>query len=130
MTGLFAQESANLAAIQTAVTNFMDYGDQQDAAALEAILHPEFRTVANRLFGAEEVSLMSKDLYLQLIRDKKIGGDERQLYILDLAVVGNNATVKAVFQGATLQFTTFLTLVKSTEGDWTIIGDFPHIEKV
>lgn len=130
MTGLFSQQSSDLSAIQTVVTDFMNYGDQQDAVALETILHPEFRTVANRLFGAEEVSLMNKDLYLQLVRDKKIGGDKRQLYILDLAVVGNNATVKAVFEGEILHFTTFITLVKSTKGDWAIIGDFPHIEKV
>lgn len=127
--GLKAQESADLLAIQTAVTNFMHFGDQQDAKALAAILHPEFRTVANRLFGAEEVSLMSKDVYLQLIKDKKIGGDERKLYILEMEVVGNNATVKAVMEGKVLQFTTFLSLVKSTQGDWKIIGDFPHIEK-
>lgn len=129
-TGLKAQESTDLLAIQTAVTNFMHFGDQQDHVALADLLHPQFRTVANRLFGAEEVSLMSKELYLQLIKDKKIGGDERQLYILEMEVVGNNATVKAVMEGKVLQFTTFLSLVKSPKGDWTIIGDFPHIEKV
>lgn len=129
-SALQAQDHQDLAGIETAVHDFARLGDQQDAKALDQLLHPQFRAVVNRLFGAEEVSLMDKAAYLQLIKDKKIGGDKRGVYILSVDVVNNNATVKARFEGKALRFTTFLSLVKNTDGGWQVIGDMPDIEKV
>ena len=124
-----AQDRLDLAAIETAVHDFAHLGDRQDADGLDKLLHPQYRAVVNRLFGSEEVSLMDKAVYLQLIRDKKIGGDEREVFILSVDVVKNNATVKAIFEGNALRFTTFISLVKTADGKWQVIGDLPDIEK-
>ncbi|MEL7226572.1 MAG: nuclear transport factor 2 family protein [Cyanobacteria bacterium J06576_12] len=125
-----AQDSNDLAAIEQAVRDFASAGDQQNVEKLETVLHPQFRAVVNRLFGSEEVSLMDKAVYLQLIEAGKIGGDERSVHILQLEVVGNNASVRAVLDGKAMHFTTFMSLVKNTDGSWQVIGDFPHIQKV
>ena len=129
-TAIQAQDRQDLAAIETAVHDFVRLGDQQNSQGLDRLLHPQFRAVVNRLFGAEEVSLMDKSVYLQLIKDKKIGGDKRDVYILSVDVVNKNATVKARFEGKALRFTTFLSLVKNVDGSWQVIGDMPDIEKV
>lgn len=64
------------------------------------------------------------------MRDKKIGGDTREVHILDTEITNNIATVKAIFQGKALRFTTYISLVKLENGAWQIIGDLPHIEKL
>ncbi|MEO1257208.1 MAG: nuclear transport factor 2 family protein [Bacteroidota bacterium] len=125
-----AQDQLDLANIETVVQNFARFGDQQNADGLDGILHPEYRAVVNRLFGSPEASLMNKATYLQLVRDKKIGGDERQVFLLSVDVVNNNASVKAIFEGKQLRFTTFISLIKSEEGKWLVVGDMPDIEEV
>lgn len=125
-----AQNTSDIAIIADAVRTFSNSGDQQDATKLDAILHPQFRAVVHRLFGAPDISLMGKALYLQLIRDKKIGGDSREVHILDMEITNNIATVKAILQGKALRFTTYISLVKLENGTWQIIGDLPHIEKL
>lgn len=127
---LGAQDNEDLVAIEAAVANFAAFGDQQNVAGLEGLLHPQFRAVVNRLFGSEEVSLMDKTVYLELIKTGKIGGDQRTVHLLEVEVVANNAHVKALFVGEKLRFTTFISLVKNPAGEWQVISDFPHIEQV
>jgi hypothetical protein len=125
-----AQSSEDLTKISEAVNTFAMAADQQNADRLDKILHPQYRAVVHRLFGGTDVSLMDKALYLQLIRDKKIGGDKRTVHLIDVDVVNNIATVKALFQGKELKFTTFVSLLKLPDGTWQIVGDMPNIEKV
>lgn len=125
-----AQQTADLAKIEAVVREFSAAGDKQDAASLDKILHPQYRAVINRLFGSPELSLMDKTLYLQLMADKKIGGDNREVFLLQTDLAGNTASVKAIFRGKVLNFTTFISLVKLPDGTWQIISDMPEIEKV
>lgn len=125
-----AQNSTDLSNIDEAVRAFARGSDQQDAAGLDKVLHPQFRAVVNRAFGSADVSLMDKAAYLQLIRDKKIGGDTRDVHLVQTDITNNIATVKAIFQGKLLRFTTFVSLVKLPDGTWQVVGDMPDIEKV
>ena len=126
----FAQKSNDEKAISTAVHHFAANADQQDVKKMAAVLDDNFRAVVNRLFGSKEVSIMDKSLYLQLLKDKKIGGSKRDVTILTMNITNNNAAVKAQLVGKNLLFTTYLLLVKNEEGDWKIVNDMPFIEKV
>lgn len=128
--GCQAQDVKDVAKIETAVRQFSTGGDRQDAVQLDKVLHPQFRAVVNRIFGAPDLSLMDKATYLQLMKDKKIGGDAREVTLLQTDVEGNIATVKAVLQGKALRFTTFISLVKLPSGEWQVVGDMPDIAKV
>jgi len=133
LAGIFpatAQNATDLAKIEAVVTTFSNAGDLQDALKLDKILHPQFRAVVNRAFGSSDLSLMDKAIYLQLMKDKKIGGDKREVFLLQTDIGKNIATVKAILQGRELRFTTFISLVKLENGEWQIVGDFPEIEKV
>lgn len=125
-----AQNSTDLNSISEAVHAFAQAGDQQDAARLDKILHPQYRAVVNRAFGSADLSLIDKTTYLQLIRDKKVGGDTREVHLVQIDVVNNIATVKAIFQGKELRFTTYVSLVKLADGSWQLVGDMPDIAKV
>lgn len=117
------------AKVKAVVEQFAGNADKQDAAAMKSVLHDNFRAVVNRAFGAEDVSIMDKPAYLQLLTDKKIGGDARKVTFSAIDINGNNASVKAIFQGEKLTFTTYLLLVKETSGEWKLISDMPVIEK-
>lgn len=69
-----------------------------------------------------------KASYLQLIRDKKIGGDTREVHLLQMEATQNVAHVKAILKGKALVFTTYFSLVKLPNGTWQIVEDMPHIE--
>ncbi len=125
-----AQSTSDLDKIQAAVVSFAQAADQQDAARLDLLLHPQYRAVVHRVFGGKELSLMDKATYLQLIRDKKIGGDTRKVTLLQTDVVNNIAQVRAVFEGKELRFTTYVSLVKLESGEWQVVGDMPDIVKM
>jgi Putative lumazine-binding len=125
-----AQQITDLAKVEAAVRQFSAAGDRQDVASLDKVLHPQYRAVVNRAFGSPDLSLMDKVLYLQLMKDKKIGGDTREVFILQTDLGATSAMVKAIFHGKTLRFTTFISLVKLPSGEWQIVSDMPEIEKV
>ncbi|MBR9919244.1 MAG: nuclear transport factor 2 family protein [Bacteroidetes bacterium] len=128
LSGLSSDQRADMA-IQT-VKDFVNAADARNAAALEKILHPNFRVIANQTFGSKELSTMSKSDYLGLIQARKIGGDERSVEIHSLDIKGPNAIVRASFRGQALIFHTYIQLVESPEGTWQIISDMPFVEKV
>jgi len=122
-------EVKDLEKVAKAVNQFSSSVDARDVKSTDQVLHANFRAVVNRLFGSEEVSIMDKSLYLKMLSDGKIGGDQRKVTIHTINLEGNNAVVKASFEGAELRFFTFMQLVKDTKGNWTIISDMPRIEK-
>ncbi len=125
----YGQDSQDLTKIGETVRAFSLSGDQQDVGRLDALLHPQFRAVVHRAMGSADLSLMDKATYLQLMRDKKIGGDNREVHILQVDVMNNVAQVRAIFQGKVLRFNTYISLVKLENGNWQIVGDMPDISK-
>ena len=121
--------TGDLEQIENAVQEFVASADTRDVARMDKILHQDFRVVANRLFGAEEVSLMDKSAYLNLLKEGKIGGDSRAITIKSISIEGHNAVVQATLNGSALSFMTFIQLVKEVSGNWKVIGDMPHIVK-
>ncbi len=119
----------DLQAIEKAIQHFVKKADQQDATALEAILHDEFRAIINGLFGSKEVSILSKDSYLAALNAGKIGGDQRDVQIHSISIDGQNAVVNATFTGKELTFRTFIQLVKEDTQAWKLISDMPVVGK-
>ncbi|MEQ8325015.1 MAG: nuclear transport factor 2 family protein [Vicingaceae bacterium] len=113
-----------------ALKSFVEAADRQDPDQLSQILDANFRAVVNRAFGSEEVSIMDKITYLDLIKQKKIGGDKREVSIIRVDITGNNACVHSVLKGSHLIFNTFTDLIRDSNGNWYVINDMPHIDKV
>ena len=116
--------------IVSAVNQFVKASDNRNAANLNKVLHHEFRAMVNRLFGSEDMSIMTKDTYLSLIKEEKIGGDDRKVNILKVDVVNHNAYVKAELHGKEYKFTTYILLAERPKGNWQVVSDMPFIEKV
>lgn len=123
-----ADEKTDKKEIKASVTLFAKHADEQDVAAMDALLDDQFRTLINRLFGSNTLSFLGKPTYLQLLEDKKIGGDERKVIIHAIDITGNNASVKATFEGKKQSFTSYLLLAKTEAGAWKIATDMPSIQ--
>jgi hypothetical protein len=122
------QKTDDMDAKQT-ITNFAHAADAQNDKDLERLLDDNFRMVLNQMFGNKGISIVTKQDYLANIKDKKFGGDKREVTILNLTVSGNNATAQAIFKGTKFTINTFLQLIKTNEGEWKIINDLPAIIK-
>ncbi len=123
-----ADEKTDKKEIKASVTLFAKHADEQDVAAMDALLDDQFRALINRLFGSNTLSFLDKPTYLQLLEDKKIGGDERKVIIHAIDITGNNASVKATFEGKKQSFASYLLLAKTEAGAWKIATDMPSIQ--
>jgi ketosteroid isomerase-like protein len=117
------------ASIEQVVNQFAKAGDQRDVTQLKTLLHDEFRLAMNRLFGSETVTLLTKEAYIKMMEDGKLGGDDRTVQILSVDITQNNAAVKVALKGKALTFQSYYHLVKNVEGQWQIINDLPFASK-
>jgi hypothetical protein len=81
----------------------------------------------NRLFGSTEVSVMPREVYLDKIKSKEFGGDDRKLKIEDINVNGTNASTKVTFKGSKMTFVSIILLVKDGNGQWKLISEVPMV---
>lgn len=120
----------DIAEVTNLVHAFSKSGDERNVVKLEKILHKDYRAIVNQAFGSSEIQFMDKATYLDLLKKKAIGGDTRSVTILSIEMEENNAIVKAKFAGKALIFTTFMQMVKNSEGEWKVMSDLPVIQKV
>lgn len=117
-------------AVKEIVTQFVKAADNQNAELVSELLHDDFRVVMNQLFGSKEVILMNKSTYVQLIREKKMGGEKRSVEFISVDVVNQNASVKVLLKGKTMVFESLIQLIKATDGNWLLINDLPFAVKI
>jgi len=113
--------------VKNVATQFSQYADQQDVTAMSSILNEQYHTYLNRLMGGTQVKTLDKTTYLQMLKDKKIGGDDRKVTIESIDISGNNASVKIRMEGKKLNFASYLLLAKAESGDWQIVADMPSV---
>lgn len=116
--------------VKKAVISFVEAADAQNAEKVAEVLDEKFRLILNQLFGSSEVTAMDKPTYLQLIKDKKLGGDKRSVEFVSMEIVNQNASVRVKLKGSTLAFESFIQLIKTPEGKWKLINDLPYASKI
>jgi Putative lumazine-binding len=120
----FSINAQDASAVEQTITRFIHAGDTRDVDSLQEILHEGFRTVAPGQTASLEIRIIPKEKYLELLRDKKIGGDERTLHILSVDIENNRASAKAETTGKAVIFQSYYHLLKTSEGHWQLINDF------
>lgn len=123
-------ELEQIAAVTNCIQTFASAADAQDLKGLEAILHPSYRTILNKAFGSDEVTILSKDDYIGMAKAGKIGGSERELHILSLDIQDEIARATVVLQSETTRFNSYFSMVRNAQGEWQMIADLPQIEKL
>ncbi len=113
--------------IEKAIIGFSKAGDTYDTEALEKYLDPNYRIIMNQLFGSKELSIMSRNVYLEKIRTKVFGGDNRKLTFNAVLINSNTASVKVTMEGKKATFISILQLLKNSQGEWKLISDMPTV---
>lgn len=112
--------------IEDAIQRFMRGGDESDVAALQAVLHEQFRVVVNQgVLGGDALRTVDKTTYLGMISGKKWGGVPRTVNILSISIAGTVAAVEVKTSSVRSDITSFLHLVKEKDGQWLIVSDTP-----
>ncbi|MBR08336.1 MAG: hypothetical protein CMP48_11760 [Rickettsiales bacterium] len=126
--GSIAQTSKSEKMINETITKFMLAGDSNDTESLKSLLNDNFRITMNQLFGSSEVSSVDKSFYLSKIQSKEWGGDQRQITIEDVVIVGKNASAKVTSVGQKSTMVSLLQLVQTASGSWQIVSDLPAMK--
>ena len=131
-TGFFGAtlygQQADLKSIEATILAFAKAGDQSNAAEVAQYLDDNYRVVMNRLFGSSSVSIVDKAGYLDKIRTKEWGGDNRKVRILNVIINGNTATAQTNLVGTKITFISLFTLIKNADGLWKLVQDMPIIQ--
>ena len=122
-----APDGTAMAKITQVIHDFSTAVDQQDVKETDAVLHAEFRAVVNQFMGAADVTILSKSMYLEMLKSKKIGGDQRKVKVHSIHLTDNVAVAHVTFTGEKLAFHTFIQLVEDTEKNWSIVSDMPNV---
>jgi hypothetical protein len=120
-------QSTEQKAVEAAVMQFVEGADKSDVAALDAVIHTQYRAVLNRIFG-DSVTTMDKATYLKLITDKKIGGVARLTKIVQVAVTENIAAVELMTSSPQAEIQSFLHFIKEPDGKWRLVSDLPFMK--
>jgi len=113
--------AAPSADIKRAVENFAKAGDQQDAQRVGQLTTPDFRVVF-RVDGAAKTTVLSRETYMKMLTDRKLGGQPRALKIRSVTVDGGLAHVRTHMNRQDAKFDGVMTLVQ-TDAGWRIIQD-------
>lgn len=120
-------DSAMSIQIKDKVVEFANAIELRDVNQLEKLLHENFRVVANQYPTEDKLSILSKEVYLSLIKSNKIGGTKYHVKFDYVSVENHSATVITKFQGAKSNM--YLTLLLIQNGkEWQIIEDMALIK--
>lgn len=93
------------------VRAFAKAADARDGAALERLLHPEFRVVFN-LKGSTESAVLPRATWFSMLEAGKLGGVPRTLTIHSSSAEKGLATVVATLDGASGRFESAFTTLE------------------
>ena len=111
---LSSANAADCTATQ-AVEAFAAAADTRNAAALESLLHPDFRVVFS-MKGSSEASLLSRSVWFSMFNEGKIGGVPRSLTVVSATPDRGLSVVVAALDGASGRFESTYTVVRDAAG--------------
>ena len=121
---VFANDNKDVEEIKDIIQLFVESGDKQDPALVDECLFPD-----GKIFIATKkgITVIDHPLYIQLLKDKKVGGLKRTVKIhnIELDVKSMNAVAKVDFISEKAIFHQFIGLskIKATEATvWRIVS--------
>jgi len=102
---------------------YMDATEHNKVAVIDEIFHDDFRVMA---YTADGLRVLDKSTYLNLLREKKIGGNARNLDIKSIELQSNTASAQIDLVGDKAVFHDRLQLIQS-EGGWKIVHNLTEV---
>lgn len=112
--------------IETIIHDFTAAVDAGNANAAANYLDQHFRVVLNNYNNSGATVILSREQYIGMMQEGKVGGNKRKTTFLLTDVHENAALVKVVLAGEKNTFTNYYSLIKRNE-QWLIVNDIPQI---
>jgi Putative lumazine-binding len=109
----------DMSAVKKTVQDYVKFLDTSNANGMENIIS-ENSTFVQVIGVTNKTSEFNSSDYLSAIKNKKVGGWERQLDILDVDAVGNTAFAKIQAKDPRMTSTGFVTLLKENN-NWKVV---------
>lgn len=112
--------------VRLLVENYVTALAQRSTQAIDSLLHPEFKVIANKSIAAHTSTFLSKTNYLDMIRSGKAGGDVYTIEDLSIQVMGPTAMAQYTLHGRQTTMHVFLQFIQEDE-DWKIVSNMPYV---
>jgi Domain of unknown function (DUF4440) len=103
------------------IHHFARASDRRDLPTLEALLHPSFRVVFNVKPGAAP-TVLDRSQYLQMAREGKIGGPDRNVTVANVSLSDGFATGTSRMTHEKATFQSVFSLIQS-DGQWLVLQE-------
>ncbi len=107
--------------IRETVASYVKGADLQDADALDALTHSEFRVVWNGPNPSDH-TVFSREVYLEKFRIGEWGGDPRTIEIINCDLFSNYASVHVKLDGSYQDFESIYILVQD-KNEWKVLQE-------
>lgn len=115
--------------VQKVVLAFEKATAQQNIEEINTILHQDYRVIANRFKGTKTATIITKEMYLGMMKAKKIGGTIYQTDFISINVTEHTAIVDVLFVGEKNSMHKYLILIQDENNQWKIVSDVPIVIK-
>jgi membrane-bound lytic murein transglycosylase len=128
MTGSNAQNKNEMETkkIQALITAYAAAVDTKNTAAAEKFLDAEFRVVLNNYNNSGGTTILTKNQYLDMIKDGRAGGSKRTVSFLLNDIHDNAAVIKVKLERDNVVFTNYYSLIKRNN-QWLVVNDIPQL---
>ena len=114
--------------IKETVASIEKSAANRDTIQLAELLHKDYRVIANRFKGSENAVIISKEAYLQMMKDEKVGGTSYDINFNDIKISGHTAIVDVLYSSKTTSdMHKFLVLIQDENNQWKIVSDIPIV---
>lgn len=99
---------------------------ERNIAALQDLLHKDYRIVANRFSGTGGTTIINKDTYLAMMKDGKVGGTVYSVEFKEVFIFQHTAMAELVWHSEkTEDMHKYVLLVQDDADHWKLISDMP-----
>ena len=112
--------------IKTILTGYTSAVDSQNSAEAEKYMDTNFRVVLNNYKNLPEPTVLSKQQYLGMMQEGKVGGTKRSIVFELIDTHSSVAIAKLIMESEKNIFKTYYHLIKKA-GSWCILSDTPEI---
>lgn len=108
--------------IKAAIQTYADGGATRNIDQIATVLNPEFRVVLNRFRGNPGTMMLTRDAYLEMMRDGKIGGTTYELEFIHLNVYKHTADAEVWYRSEKADIHNFFWLVQNEQNTWQLVS--------
>lgn len=114
--------------IKNVVLNLEKATAERNIPKIERYLHKDYRVVANRFKGSKEATIITKEIYLEMMKGNKIGGTSYETEFKNISITEHSAIVDVLFKTKkTSNMHKYLVLIQNENNNWKVISDIPIV---